>query len=232
MVFTLAAAEAAGPVFVPPAALNTNAAGDSGEDSSAQVTTDGAGNWVVVWDSNDSLGGIGTDFDILVARSTDDGATWTAPAALNTNAATDSGDDFVGTGPVTTDGAGNWIAVWTSDDSLGGTIGTDFDNLVSLGADGSVGGLEGTVAALPSDAFSSTGPGQQTAVLARIDGIQQDIDDGFIDEAIEQLESLLRRVDGCADATGTAERNDWITDCAEQVRVRAFINALIASLNT
>ena len=36
------------------------------------MTTDGAGNWVAVWDSADTLGGaIGTDSDILVARSTD-----------------------------------------------------------------------------------------------------------------------------------------------------------------
>jgi hypothetical protein len=43
------------------------------------VTTDGQGTWVAVWDSTDSLGGtIGTDGDILVARSTDGGLTWTA----------------------------------------------------------------------------------------------------------------------------------------------------------
>ena len=60
-----------------------------------QVTTDGAGNWVAVWHSNDSLGGtIGTDADILVSRSTDAGGTWTAPAPLNTNAGSDSGDDW------------------------------------------------------------------------------------------------------------------------------------------
>ena len=47
---------------------------------------------MAVWQSDDSLGGtIGTDNDIFVARSSDAGATWTAPAALNTNAATDSG---------------------------------------------------------------------------------------------------------------------------------------------
>ena len=58
------------------------------------MTADGAGNWVAVWYSNENLGGtIGTDNDILVARSSDAGATWTAPAELNTNAATDSGSD-------------------------------------------------------------------------------------------------------------------------------------------
>jgi hypothetical protein len=116
------------------AALNTNAAADSGTDDSPQVTTDGLGRWVAVWKSNDSLGGtIGEDNDILVSRSTDNGATWTAPVALNTNAATDSGYD---TGPqVTSDGGSNWVAVWYSDDTLGGTIGTDFDILVSRSTD-------------------------------------------------------------------------------------------------
>ena len=50
----------------PPQALNTNAGSDSGSDYVPQVATDGAGNWVAVWDSDDSLGGtIDTDFDIL-----------------------------------------------------------------------------------------------------------------------------------------------------------------------
>jgi len=117
-----------------PAALNTDAATDSGDDSFPQVTTDGAGNWVAVWGSRGSLGGtIGTDDDILVARSTNNGATWTAPAALNTNAATDSGDDWMP--QVTTDGKGKWVAVWYSNDSLGGTIGTDCDILLARSTD-------------------------------------------------------------------------------------------------
>lgn len=70
------------------APLNTNAVSDSGGDFAAQMTTDGAGNWVAVWDSTEANvgGGIGDDHDILVSRSTDSGATWTAPAPLNTNA--------------------------------------------------------------------------------------------------------------------------------------------------
>ena len=80
-----------GATWTAPAALNTNAASDSGSDVDPEVTTDGAGNWVAVWHSTENLGGIGTDHDILVARSTDNGQTWTAPAALNTNAASDFG---------------------------------------------------------------------------------------------------------------------------------------------
>jgi len=123
-----------GATWTPPAALNTNAASDSGDDRYPQVTPDGGGNWVAVWFSWDDLGGtIGTDGDILVARSTDNGATWTPPAPLNTNAASDSGYDHHP--QVTTDGGGNWLAVWFSWDDLGGTIGTDADILVSRSTD-------------------------------------------------------------------------------------------------
>ncbi len=112
--------------FGAPAVLNTNATSDSGDDGYAQVTTDGAGNWVAVWHSLDSLEGtIGTDRDILISRSVDGGATWTAPAALNTNAASDTGSDSVP--QVTTDGAGNWVAVWAGQHSAP----YDFDILVS-----------------------------------------------------------------------------------------------------
>lgn len=62
------------PRFGPHEALNTNAGVDAGADFFPEVTTDGAGNWVAVWESNDSLGGtVGTDYDILVSRSTDAG---------------------------------------------------------------------------------------------------------------------------------------------------------------
>ncbi|MCB9849201.1 MAG: exo-alpha-sialidase [Phycisphaerales bacterium] len=123
-----------GATWTAPAALNSNAATDNGYDDEPQLTTDGAGNWIAVWDSYDDLGGtIGNDRDILYARSTDNGATWSTVAPLNTNAATDSGgDEFP---QLTTDGAGNWIALWNTDDDLGGTIGTEGDILFSRSTD-------------------------------------------------------------------------------------------------
>ena len=94
------------------------------------MTTDGGGHWVAAWHSHEDLGGIGTDSDILVSRSSDNGATWTAPAALNTNAATDWGSDWLP--QVTTDGAGNWLTVWYSSEPwVGSGIGTDYDILYS-----------------------------------------------------------------------------------------------------
>ena len=127
----------AGVSWTAPAALNTNATSDVGNDFLPQLTTDGHGTWIAVWYSYDSLGGtIGTDRDILVARSTDAGVTWTAPAALNTNAASDLGADR--RPQLTTDGQGTWVTVWASRDSLGGTIGTDDDILVARSTDGGV----------------------------------------------------------------------------------------------
>ncbi len=118
--------------ITPPAPLNTNAGGDTGDDCRAQVTSDGEGNWVAVWHSREPniAGGIGMDRDILVARSSDNGATWTAPAPLNNNADSDAGNDD--RPQVATDGQGNWVAVWFSDEpDIAGGIGNDDDILVA-----------------------------------------------------------------------------------------------------
>ncbi|MCH7958582.1 MAG: exo-alpha-sialidase [Candidatus Hydrogenedentes bacterium] len=117
-----------------PAVLNTNATGDTGGDFNVHIQTDGAGVWIATWESNEDVGAaISTDFDILFSRSTNNGVTWSAPAALNTNATTDTGGDFR---PLTVSaGAGVWVAVWESDDDLSGTIGTDSDILFSRSTD-------------------------------------------------------------------------------------------------
>jgi hypothetical protein len=110
--------------------LNTNAAGDSAYDDYPQATGDGNGNWVVTWSSTDDPGGtIETNYDILVVRSTDSGTSWTKPEPLNTNEASDLGEDD--RPRVATDGAGDRVAVWRSYDTLGGTIGTDSEILVA-----------------------------------------------------------------------------------------------------
>ena len=42
--------------------------------------------------------------------------TWTCPTALNNNAATDAGGDMEP--QLTTDGAGTWVAVWDSTETM------------------------------------------------------------------------------------------------------------------
>lgn len=115
-----------GASWTTPALLNTTGTSDSAPDYDAQVKTDGAGNWVTVWYSTENLNGTaGIDSDIFVARSTDNGASWTAPALLNTNGTSDTGVDY--NPQVATDSAGNWVSLWYSNENLGGTAGTDFD---------------------------------------------------------------------------------------------------------
>jgi len=102
------------------AVLNSNAGADSGDDGNVQLATDGAGNWVAVWQSDDTLdGSIGNDLDILVATSSDGGATWSDPAALNSDATTDSIDDL---NPAIVSAGANWIVVWQCDMPGGGTV--------------------------------------------------------------------------------------------------------------
>lgn len=136
-VVLLGSLEASGQFPVPisaPAPLNSNAGSDTGDDSDPMAATDGNGNWVVVWSSTENLDGVlGWDFDILVSRSSDNGKTWSSPARLNTNADTDTGEDF--SPSVATDGRGNWVTVWASRENLGGNLGTDLDILVARSAD-------------------------------------------------------------------------------------------------
>ena len=55
----LAGGDESGYAWVAPAALDSNAGTDSGNDHHAQVTTDGVGNWVAVWDSDEPNVGSG-----------------------------------------------------------------------------------------------------------------------------------------------------------------------------
>lgn len=107
--------------------LNANATTDSGNDYDPHLATDGAGHWVCVWHSNDSLGGtIGTDFDILMARSEDNGATWIGPVPLDPLAGVDSEGDF--SPAVATDRNGHWIVMWYTREPRDGS-GLDLDLL-------------------------------------------------------------------------------------------------------
>lgn len=103
------------------------------EIRSIQLVGDPSGTLLVLYRTNDTLAGL---CEVMVLRSDDDGATWDAPINL--------GGAYVKvamfslcqlTTSVRPDGAGGWMAVWSSNDPLGGTIGTDDDVLFSYSGD-------------------------------------------------------------------------------------------------
>jgi hypothetical protein len=123
-----------GKTWTYPMPLNNSAPTDKGFDTSPDIVTDASGRWLAAWSAGDSgIVSIGTDRDILIARSDDNGATWSDPAPLNSNATSDENSDW--TPRLASDGRGNWITVWSSADSLGDTIGVDRDILVSRSSD-------------------------------------------------------------------------------------------------
>ena len=133
-----------GQTWEPPQLLNTNGNTDTGFDANPTVASDGAGHWIVAWESDENLGGTaGTDSDIFVARSSDNGANWTSPELLNSNGNTDGGGD--GAVRIVSDQAGSWVAAWYSEENLDGTAGTDLDIFVARSTDN---GLSWTAPAL------------------------------------------------------------------------------------
>lgn len=140
-----------GLTWSPSATLNTNALGDLADDTSPTVTTDRAGNWVVVWESNESL--VGGDGDLFVSRSSDGGLTWSPTMILNGNALSDFGADL--RPQIETDGLGTWVVVWDSDDDLSGSIGADRDVLFARSLNN--GASWSFPAALNADAAVDTG---------------------------------------------------------------------------
>ena len=90
--------------------LNQNASTDLRDDADPTTATDGLGTWITVWRSTIEVEGILED-NILLARSTNYGETWSEPIILNT-LPTSSGRNFAP--ELTTDGVGNWVVVWYS----------------------------------------------------------------------------------------------------------------------
>ena len=121
--------------FTADAPLNQKATIDrKADDAWPDIATDAAGTWLAVWRSNVTPEArAGDDFDIFAARSSDQGRTWTEQEALNSNATDDSGNDW--SPKLVFDGRDAWVATWTSDDSLEGTIGEDQDVLTAHSTD-------------------------------------------------------------------------------------------------
>jgi hypothetical protein len=97
------------------------------------LATDGAGNWFAAWTKTDPNSYI--EADIWFARSTNNGADWSAESAFHDYMSQDPASDFAPR--VEYLPSGQWLAAWNS---LGGLLtgktGQDFDVLTSSSRDG------------------------------------------------------------------------------------------------
>jgi Neuraminidase (sialidase) len=98
------------------------------------VATNRRGDWVAVWSSTEDVDGLlGTDRDVFVSRSSDNGQSWSKSGPLNTNAADDPRED---SSPViVTDGVGNWLSIWHAWGGLTYLDGSDADIIVAYSRD-------------------------------------------------------------------------------------------------
>ncbi|HUT66697.1 MAG TPA: sialidase family protein [Spirochaetota bacterium] len=136
--------------------LNSNATTDetTDDDWHPVLMTDGDGTWIAAWNYFDGA----TDTDIRYARSTNGGASWSTPQALNSNAAQVTGTNkWTGLDirPILLpSGAEGWTAVWLSNEDLN-VAGTDLDIFFSRSVNGGV--SWGASQALNSNAATDTG---------------------------------------------------------------------------
>jgi hypothetical protein len=88
--------------------------------------------------------------------------------------------------------------------------------------------LQTAVDNLPDDVFvAGSADGITDSMLGRLDTVEKLVARDDIDQALDELKYLRKRVDGCG---SRADRNDWIVDCAVQKRIRGYIDLLITNL--
>ena len=113
-----------GQTWTNPILVNANGLTDNDDDDDPSVAVDQQGNWVISWYTTAPIAGTGTDLDVFLSCSSDNGATWTDPVPVTIDAPVDDRKDFAPW--IKTDLMGNWLAAWNSFAGTG-----DLDVLVS-----------------------------------------------------------------------------------------------------
>jgi hypothetical protein len=101
---------------------------------------------------------------------------------------------------------------------------TDGDGLLD-GRD--VDWIEDAVRALPDSALKSPAAGNRNAMLNLLADAEAHLLRGRVKPARDKLTTLRSKIDGCGT---TSDTNDWVTDCAAQVRIRQLLDILIGNL--
>jgi hypothetical protein len=120
-----------GATWSPPAYVHVAALADAAQDAAPDLAG-GDGTAIAVWQSR-SMPGAGTEGDIAVARSVDNGVTWSTPSLLH---ATGIGDALEDLEPrIAYGGEGRWLVVWVSRTTLPGGTGDDHDIHATVSTD-------------------------------------------------------------------------------------------------
>jgi hypothetical protein len=101
---------------------------------------------------------------------------------------------------------------------------TDGDGLID-GQD--VEFIANAIQALPASSFQPPGEGTRTAILLLLDAVEKKLLDGDVEHALALLATLRKRVDGCG---SSADGNDWIRVCPDQIPIRTLVDLLAANL--
>jgi Tol biopolymer transport system component len=202
----------------------TNTTGEAGIFPNFAASISGDGTRLTFLSNRDLTGGNADGNDEIIIYDTQAGSF---------TQVTDTTGEFNGTPSIT--GDGSRIAFVSNQDLTGGN--PDLNVEIFLGTcrldsdddgipdDSDPDTVADVVIALPDTNFQSSG--NKNAFLSRLEAIEQLILDGKVEQALQELQNLRRRVDGCG---STADTNDWIIDCAAQLQVRALIDMLIGNL--
>jgi len=218
--------------------INANGALDAGETDPNDVDSDddGLSDGVEVNGSNPT--------NPLDSDSDNDGLT-DGQEDANSNGALDAGETNPNDADSDDDGLSDGVEVDlgtdpldadTDDDELldGQEVGVGTDPLDSdSDDDGILDGedvewLQNMITSLPSTAFKSSGHGLQTALLSILNDAERFIARGQNTKAIEKLQTLRTKVDGCG---ATPDQTDWILECTTQIQIRDFLDLLIINLH-
>jgi hypothetical protein len=87
--------------------------------------------------------------------------------------------------------------------------------------------IAAAIRALPANVIKSPAAGNRNAMLNLLADAQALLRKGNRSAALDKLATLRRRLDGC----GTSpDGNDWIVDCAAQIKIRALVDLLRGNL--
>jgi len=78
-----------------------------------------------------------------------------------------------------------------------------------------------TINTLDPGAFKNEN--MRNALTNKINAVLADIDRGLYSDALDKLQNdILKKTDGCA-TSGAPDKNDWITNCADQSQIYPLI---------